>query len=256
MMKRLLQHRRNLFPRLSTTTTTTTTRSSHLLVTNQRRPLLCFINNSVPSEWRQQRSHLRRLAHNETVSSTVPRGSTPPPPPSPSPTDDTAVFVNTGTTTTTTTPTTTTTTTGRTGVTNEDDVADAEGELLKKFLRAPFRKQIGLDSTTLKQQPPGALFPWRHSSDLLPRFIYGTTEYDTQGLLLGGNLDTSNPKLDAMASAKFFLGVPWYTIVFFYDYWKADLADNMTWAFFHGTTGLLSNVYNRTSRFVPLLGSH
>jgi hypothetical protein len=123
-----------------------------------------------------------------------------------------------------------------------DDPAVSDGgaktdEALEKFLRAPFQKQVA--------RHPGILFPWRHSQEPLPRFVPGTPEFNEQGLLLGGNLDTSNPRLDAMATAKIFLGIPWYQMVF-YEQWKADLAESMTWAFLQGTAALLSNVYHRT----------
>ena len=125
-----------------------------------------------------------------------------------------------------------------TPIVNDTAVSDGgvktDEKVLENLLRAPFQKQVG--------RQPGILFPWRHSKEPLPRLVPGTSEFDEQGLLLGGNLDTSNPKLDSIATAKFFLGVPWYQMIFF-NYWKADLAESMTWAFSQGTAALLSHVY-------------
>lgn len=125
----------------------------------------------------------------------------------------------------------------------DDAIKPAGGgdDALETLLRAPFQKHVA--------RPPGVLFPWRHSEEPLPRFVPGTPEFAEQGLLLGGDVDTSNPRLDSMAAAKFFLGVPWYKMLFYED-WKADLAESMTWAFSQGTAALLSNVYRGTCRAI------
>jgi hypothetical protein len=128
----------------------------------------------------------------------------------------------------------------------DDAAAPSDGAKLEKFLRAPFQKQLA--------RQPGLIFPWRHSHEPLPRFVPGTPEFKEEGMLLGGNLDSSNPNLDAMATAKFFLGVPWYQILF-HEAWKADLAENMAWAFSQGTAALLSNVY-RSKCFPRLSIAH
>lgn len=100
-------------------------------------------------------------------------------------------------------------------------------------LRAPFQKATH----------PGRLFPWRHEEKPLDRFIPGTPDYLEKRDLLGGNVVSSNNQLDALATAFFFLGVPWYKMPFF-RHWKADLAESMSWAFAQAMSGMLSNVYH------------
>jgi hypothetical protein len=67
-------------------------------------------------------------------------------------------------------------------------------------------------------------------------------EFQEKGQLLGGNVYTSHPLLDEIATAWMFMNVPWYQILFFRQ-WQADLAENMSWAFTQGVAGILSNVY-------------
>jgi hypothetical protein len=106
-----------------------------------------------------------------------------------------------------------------------------------KLLRAPFQR-------VANAKPP--LFPWRHSEEVLPRLIPGSQEFEEQGYLLGGNVFSSNPTFDNYATAKFFLDVPWYKMIFFKD-WQDDLAESMSWAFAQGTAGIMSNVYRGKS---------
>jgi hypothetical protein len=120
-----------------------------------------------------------------------------------------------------------------------DDTASTAAPL-DKLLRAPVQR-------VANAKPP--LFPWRHSEEVLPRLIPGPPEFEEQGYLLGGNVFSSNPTFDNYATAKFFLDVPWYKMIFFKD-WQDDLAESMSWAFAQGTAGIMSNVYRGTSFFI------
>ena len=102
-----------------------------------------------------------------------------------------------------------------------------------KLLKAPFQRV----ETNL---PP--LFPWRHSPHPLARLDPTTLEFQEKGQLLGGNVYTSYPLVDELATAWMFMNVPWYQILFFRQ-WQADIAENMSWAFIQGVAGILSNVY-------------
>jgi hypothetical protein len=107
----------------------------------------------------------------------------------------------------------------------------------EKILRATFLKTQAI--------PPHGLFPWRHDERPLERLIPGTFDFDEKGQLLGGNVASSNPSLDAFVTAYMFLGIPWYEIPFFRQY-KSDLANSMAWAFARAVSGMLSNVYHGT----------
>jgi len=116
-----------------------------------------------------------------------------------------------GDTTSTTTSTTTT----------EAALAEAED-----LLKAPFAK-----ATTTRGSGHKGIFPWVSSLDLPDRLIPGKPEYDSKGLLLGGNLTSSNPRMDGFATACFFLRVPFWDLVFFRKATEQDLADSMAYAF-------------------------
>jgi hypothetical protein len=104
-------------------------------------------------------------------------------------------------------------------------------ESVESILRAPFKTV----------QP--CLFPWRHDAEPLPRLVPGSPEAIEKGYLLGGDVQSSNPKLDALATAWFFLRVPWYNLLFFRRAWEADLAESMSWAFLQAVSAILSNTY-------------
>ncbi|OEU06983.1 hypothetical protein FRACYDRAFT_252615 [Fragilariopsis cylindrus CCMP1102] len=75
------------------------------------------------------------------------------------------------------------------------------------------------------------LFPWRSSSELLDRLIVGTNEYDKKGLLLGGNLTSSNPTMDFYATSYFFLRIPALDLLFFRNAVETDLLESMSYSF-------------------------
>jgi hypothetical protein len=115
-----------------------------------------------------------------------------------------------------------------------DDATATSDIAREKILRAPFQKVAG--------RP---LFPWRHSEQLLDRLVPNSLEFQEKGNLVGGNIVSSNPTFDAFFTGYMFLEVPWYKMIFFKD-WQQDTAENMTWAFTHGVSGVLSNVYQGT----------
>lgn len=113
-----------------------------------------------------------------------------------------------------------------------DEPASTAG-LRDKLLKATFQR-------VAHSRPP--LFPWRHSAELLPRLDPTSPEFEEKGPLLGGDVYSSHPLLDELATAWMFMNVPWYHLIFFRD-WQDDLAENMSWAFVQGVAGILSNVY-------------
>jgi hypothetical protein len=118
------------------------------------------------------------------------------------------------------------------GTTTADDAAAVAAEKLLK--KARFAKVA-----------PPTLFPWRHEEEVLDRLIPGTRDFEEKGPLLGGGVSSSNPGFDAFATANIFLNEPLYKIMFF-NQWKAALAENFSWAFTQGVSGIFSNVYNGT----------
>jgi hypothetical protein len=118
------------------------------------------------------------------------------------------------------------------GTTTADDAAAVAAEKLLK--KSPFAKVA-----------PPLLFPWRHEEAPLDRLVPGTRDCEEKGPLLGGGVSSSNPGFDAFATANIFLNEPIYKIMFF-NQWKAALAENFSWAFTQGVSGMLSNVYNGT----------
>ncbi|KAG7337062.1 hypothetical protein IV203_008194 [Nitzschia inconspicua] len=103
---------------------------------------------------------------------------------------------------------------------------------IESLLKAPYQKV----------SQPG-LFPWRHEEEPLPRLIPGTPDYETKGFLLGGNILSSSPNMDALATEYLFLKVPWYNLLFFRRAWEADLVESMQWAFFQAVPAMLSNTF-------------
>jgi hypothetical protein len=103
---------------------------------------------------------------------------------------------------------------------------------VEAFLKAPFQKV----------SQPG-LFPWRHETDPPPRLIPGTPDYKEKGFLLGGNIVSSSPSMDALATEYIFLRVPWYNLLFFRRAWEADLVESMQWAFYQAVPAILSNTF-------------
>lgn len=94
-----------------------------------------------------------------------------------------------------------------------------------------------------KHQPVRPIFPWRHEQKtiVLPRLDPKTEEYEA----------TKPFPTPQAPFAPLFLGVPLWDAVLFGG-WKTDLAENMTYAFLQGVTGIMSNVYRipRDSAFV------
>ena len=113
----------------------------------------------------------------------------------------------------------------------------ADKEAVESILKAPFQKV----------SQPG-LFPWRHEPDLLPRLIPGTPDHEDKGQLLGGNIVSSSPNMDALATEYVFLKVPWYTLLFFRRAWEEDLALSMQWAFHQAVPAVLSSAFSGMSR--------
>jgi hypothetical protein len=104
---------------------------------------------------------------------------------------------------------------------------------------APVETQWKAPFQTVSQ--PG-LF-WRHETDLLQRLIPGTTDYEEKRFLSGGNIVSSSPNMDALATEYIFLKVPWYNLLFFRRAWEADLVESMQWAFYQAISAIFSNTF-------------
>ncbi len=94
---------------------------------------------------------------------------------------------------------------------------------------------------------PRAIFPWRHSSQPLPRLIPNSIEFETQGGYIGPRL----PPFDAP-----FRGVVWLCSsvflgsgIFNYFEWKRRLEEGFQLAFAVAVQGLLMDVYCGMSLF-------
>uniref|UniRef100_A0A7S0TDX0 Uncharacterized protein n=1 Tax=Pseudo-nitzschia delicatissima TaxID=44447 RepID=A0A7S0TDX0_9STRA len=116
---------------------------------------------------------------------------------------------------------------GNTTPTSTEAAAASAEELLDasfaaKLSKAKIHKQSGGHS---------GIFPWRSSPDLHERLIPGTDENYSKGLLLGGNLTSSNPKMDGFATACFFLRISFWDMLLFRNSTEQDMADSMAWAF-------------------------
>ena len=100
------------------------------------------------------------------------------------------------------------------------------------LLDATFADKIRSTATIHnKHTSGGGIFPWRSSPELHERLVPGTAENYSKGLLLGGNLTSSNPKMDGFATACFFLRIPFLDMVLFRNATEQDLAESMAWAF-------------------------
>jgi hypothetical protein len=66
---------------------------------------------------------------------------------------------------------------------------DSNEQALEKFLSSS--SETTADGPPIKKQPVGmklpawSLFPWRHSTDPLPRLIPNTAEFETEGAYMG-----------------------------------------------------------------------
>jgi len=192
--------------RITTKTTTTTTHGVF-------RRLRCGLSASGDTTTRRESS--RRFLSNGTNAN----GTT-------EPAKD-VVDVDVVTTTTTPTETVKTSLASSVGESSTTPEAAATAEAL---LKAPFAAKLRDSVHHVKNQQRG-LFPWRSSPDLLERLIPGTPDHASKGLLLGGNLTSSNPTLDAFATAYIFLRIPFWDLIFFRTATEQDLADSMAWAF-------------------------
>jgi len=93
-----------------------------------------------------------------------------------------------------------------------------------------------------KVEPKGnGLFPWRSSPFLLDRFILDSADYKSKGLLLGGNVTTSNPLTDFYATAYFFLQIPFLDLLFSRKATERELTENMAYAFQQSMKTLIEN---------------
>jgi hypothetical protein len=108
-----------------------------------------------------------------------------------------------------------------TGSTEAAATADAEAaELLAK--------------STATLHLPRPIFPWRHETELLPRFIPGTPEYAK---------DIRVPGTFRSIVAFCFLNVPWYQLMFTGNAHEEDIAHSTSWAFAQAVAGVVSDVY-------------
>ena len=112
---------------------------------------------------------------------------------------------------------------------NSAETADAAAAAAAEtLLKAPFSK---VEAHNQKPRQHTGLFPWTSSPGIPARLVPGTPEFDTKGLFLGGNLTSSNPRMDGFATSCFFLRVPFWDLVLFRRATEQDLADSMAWAF-------------------------
>jgi len=107
---------------------------------------------------------------------------------------------------------------------------EAAATSAEELLDSSFAEKIRSKAKIHKQSGSG-LFPWRSSLELHERLIPGTPDNYSKGLLLGGNLTSSNPRMDGFATACFFLRIPFWDMVLFRESTEQDLADSMAWAF-------------------------
>ena len=102
--------------------------------------------------------------------------------------------------------------------------ATAAAAAAEELLRAPFTKVNPGNKNN-------GVFPWRSSPFVLDRFVPGTEEYDTKGLLLANNLTSSNPTMDYYATSYFFLQIPLLDLLFYKSDSERDLTTNFAAAF-------------------------
>ncbi len=107
---------------------------------------------------------------------------------------------------------------------------EAAATSAEEILDSSFAEKIR-GKTKIHKQSGIGLFPWRSSLELHERLIPGTPDNYSKGLLLGGNLTSSNPRMDGFATACFFLRIPFWDMVLFRQSTEQELADSMAWAF-------------------------
>lgn len=108
---------------------------------------------------------------------------------------------------------------------------EAAAASAEELLDASFAAKLSKAKTHKQSGGHCGIFPWRSSPELHDRLIPGTEENYSKGLLLGGNLTSSNPKMDGFATACFFLRIPFWDMLLFRNSTEQDLADSMAWAF-------------------------
>ena len=91
---------------------------------------------------------------------------------------------------------------------------------------------------------PRAIFPWRHSTEPLPRLVPNSPEFDAQGGYMGPHLPTWNAFIRGLSwiNATGFLGGKMTN----YFGWKEDLEEGFQLAFAVAVQGLLLDVYRGT----------
>eukprot|EP00536_Pseudo-nitzschia_multiseries_P010976 jgi/Psemu1/204661/e_gw1.354.13.1 len=123
---------------------------------------------------------------------------------------------------------TTSATAPSTDATTTANTTDAEATTAtEELLKAPFIKV----EANHKNNGNRGVFPWRSSPLLLDRLLPGTDDYQSKGMLLGGNLTSSHPKWDGWATMVFFMEVPFWDSLLFRSAIEQDLAENMAWSF-------------------------
>lgn len=108
------------------------------------------------------------------------------------------------------------------------------------------------DGRTIKKQPIGmklparSLFPWRHSTDPLPRLIPNTMEFETEGAYMGPGLPEVFP-----ATHQLFRAVMWANGLGFlgsstYQYFTIhkELEEAFLYSFCVGVQGVLNDTYH------------
>ena len=91
---------------------------------------------------------------------------------------------------------------------------------------------------------PRVIFPWRHDTELLPRLVRGSDEFELQGGYYGPGdpFKTGSVKIPFMQSvAAYWTGVPWYEVPF--SGWKKELATSSAWAFTQAVAEMMSNLH-------------
>jgi hypothetical protein len=92
--------------------------------------------------------------------------------------------------------------------------------------------------------PPKTLFPWKHEThldQLSLRLQPGTIEHEK---------DFEHKTLPPELISYLFLNMPFYQLFFNKNQWKQNLADSCAYAFTHGMSHVLSNVYSLSTNDV------
>ena len=102
---------------------------------------------------------------------------------------------------------------------------------------------------TLAHKPssPRTIFPWRHSSAVLPRIDPNSTEYFQQGGLLGPKMPPLNSfaRNVLWASSCRALQIPFWDI-FISQHWQRELSESFVLAFQQAVNGLLVHTLHGT----------